>query len=398
MTMRRTSFAVYDADHHLYEPEEAFSRHLPHRFKRDFYFVDVEGRRKLVIAGMLSEYIPNPTFAVVAAPGSHVKWYRAENPEGKTLRELSGKPMRPPETWRTGEGRIALLDEQGLYAALVFPTLASAIEERLGARGEATAALFHSLNQWTVDEWGFAREGRLFSVPFISLTHVDLALAELDFVIRSGARTVAIRPAPVPDVRGSRSFGFPEYDPFWARVADAGIFVCLHASDSGYDRITQWWTGGQNNELLAFERNPFKAMVDLLGRAISDSIAALICHGVFDRHPGVRVAAIENGADWVAPLLTRLDRAHGQMPQAFKTHPRAQFERHVYVAPFYEDDVDALRGQMPIERMLFGSDFPHPEGAAEPLDYLDEFRSYAPDEIEKVFSTNLKKLLEGRAD
>jgi predicted TIM-barrel fold metal-dependent hydrolase len=396
--MRRTSFPVYDADSHLYEPEEAFTRHLPQRFKRDFYFVDALGRRKLVIAGMLSEFIPNPTFAVVAAPGSHVKWYRADNPEGLTLRELSGKPIRPPETWRTGAGRIALLDEQGVHASLVFPTLASAIEERLGARGEATAALFHSLNQWTVDEWGFAREGRLFSVPFISLTHVDLALAELDFVIASGARAVAIRPAPVPDVRGSRSFGFEEYDPFWARVADAGLFVCLHASDSGYDRVTQWWTGGQGEEFLAFERNPFQAMMDLLGRAISDSLAALICHGVFERHPKVRVAAIENGAEWVAPLLSRLDRAYGQMPHAFKAHPRAQFERHVYVAPFYEDDLGGLRNDVPIERILFGSDFPHPEGAAAPLDYLDDFRSYAPDEIEKIFSTNLKGLLEGRAD
>jgi predicted TIM-barrel fold metal-dependent hydrolase len=396
--MRRTPFPVYDADNHLYEPEQAFSRHLPPRFKRDFYFVDVEGRRKLVIAGMLSEYIPNPTFAVVAAPGAHVDWYRARNPEGKTLRELGGKPIRPPDAWRTGEGRIALLDAQGVHAALVFPTLASAIEERLGARGEATAALFHSLNQWTVDEWGFARHGRLFSVPFLSLTRVDLALAELDFVLAHGARAVAIRPAPVPDVRGSRSFGLPEYDSFWARVADAGIFVCLHASDSGYDRITQWWTGGQGEEFVAFERNPFQATVDLLGRAIADSISALICHGVFERHPRVRVAAIENGAEWVEPLLLRLDRAYGQMPRAFATHPREQFERHVYVAPFYEDDVDRLRRHVPIERMLFGSDFPHPEGAAEPLDYLDEFRAYAPDEIEKIFSSNLKGLLEGRAD
>jgi predicted TIM-barrel fold metal-dependent hydrolase len=396
--MQRTPFPVYDADSHLYEPEEAFTRHLPKRFKRDFTFVDVEGRRKLVIAGMLSEFIPNPTFAVVAAPGSHVKWYRAENAEGLTLRELGGKPIKPPETWRTGAGRIALLDEQGVHASLVFPTLASAIEERLGARAAATAALFHSLNQWTVDEWGFAREGRVFSVPFVSLSDVDLALAELDFVIANGARTVGIRPAPVPDVRGSRSFGFKDYDPFWARVAEAGIFVCLHASDSGYDRVTQWWTGGSGDEFLAFERNSFQAMMDLLGRAISDSIAALICHGVFERHPGVRVAAIENGAEWVPPLLARLDRAYGQMPHAFKTHPREQFERHVYVAPFYEDDVAELKRHVPVERLLFGSDFPHPEGAATPLDYLDEFASFSPPEIEKVFSTNLKGLLEGRAD
>ena len=45
-------FPVYDADHHLYEPEEAFTRYLPEQFKREFYFVDLEGRRKLVIGGV----------------------------------------------------------------------------------------------------------------------------------------------------------------------------------------------------------------------------------------------------------------------------------------------------------------------------------------------------------
>jgi predicted TIM-barrel fold metal-dependent hydrolase len=393
------SFPVYDADNHLYEPEEAFTRHLPKRFERDFYFVDFKGRRKLVLAGKISEYIPNPTFEVVAAPGTHVKWFRADNPEGLTLREMTGKPIRPPGSWRTGDGRIALLDEQGLHAALVFPTLASALEANLDTRAEATAALFHSLNQWTVDEWGFAREGRLFPVPFISLTDIDLALRELDFVLSHGARTVNIRPAPVPDIRGSRSFGYPEYDPFWARVADAGIFVSMHASDSGYDRVTQWWTGGEGSrQFLAFERSALQSTFDLLGRAIADSVSALICHGVFERHPRLRVLCVENGASWVGPLLGRLDRAWGQMPQAFKIHPREQFERHVYVAPFYEDDMGALRKDVPVERMLFGSDFPHPEGVAEPLEYLEEFEGFSSDEIEKVFGTNLERLLEGRAD
>jgi predicted TIM-barrel fold metal-dependent hydrolase len=392
----RLPFPVYDADNHLYEPEEAFTRHLPDQFKRDFYFVDLEGRRKLVIGGMLSEYIPNPTFAVVAAPGSHEKWFRGENPQGKSRRELQGKAIRPPKEWRTGGGRIEVLDQQGLHAALVFPTLASVIEERIGNRAEATAALFHSLNQWTAEEWGFAREGRLFSVPFISLSRIDLALAELDFVIANGARAVAIRPAPVPDPRGSRSFGFPEYDPFWARIAEAGIFVCLHGSDSGYDRITKWWTGSQG-EFLAFEGGAFSLSLDLLGRAISDSMAALICHGVFDRHPKLRIASIENGASWVNPLLHRLTRARSQMPQAFRGHPRDLFERHVYVAPFYEDDMNALRQHVPAERILFGSDYPHAEGLAEPLEYLKEFSSFSAQEIEKIFSTNLRTLLEGRA-
>jgi predicted TIM-barrel fold metal-dependent hydrolase len=395
--MRELPFPVYDADNHIYEPEDAFIRHLPRQFQNDFYFVEKNGRKKLVINGMLSDYIPNPTFEVVAAPGSHEKWFRADNPEGLSLREMQGKPVRPPPEWRTGDGRIELLDEQHLHAALVFPTLASVIEERLGPKADTVCALFHSLNMWIDEEWGFSRKNRLYSVPYISLTDVDKAVAELEFVLERGARAVGLRPAPVPRIGGSLSFGYPEFDPFWARCADAGIFVCLHASDSGYDKIAQWWKGPRN-EFVAFERDSFISVIDYLGRAISDSVAALICHGVFDRHPNLRVASVENGATWVAPLMHRLGRAYGQMPQAFKRDPRDIFHKHFYVAPFYEDDVNALREHVPIERMLFGSDFPHAEGVPQPLQYLEEFEDFSSAEVEKVFCTNLKGLLEGKRD
>jgi len=394
--MNALPFPVYDADHHLYEPEEAFTRYLPKKFQKDFYFVELKGRKKLVIGGMLSEFIPNPTFEVVARPGAWVDWFRADNPKGLTQREMTGTPIRPPAEWRSGDGRIAVLDQQGLHAALVFPTLASAIEARLGSKAAPTAALFHSLNQWTAEEWGFARDNRLFSVPFISLASLDLALEELDYVLKQGARAIGIRPAPVPDPRGERSFALPEYDPFWARVAEAGIFVCLHASDSGYDRITQWWAGDQYIEYSGFTLNTFQMTIDLLGRAITDSLAAFVCHGALDRHPTLKVAAVENGAEWLEPLLHRFDKAYGQMPGAFKRHPRDTFHHNVFVAPFYEDDMDRLKTNMPVERILFGSDYPHPEGVEQPLDYLKEFSNYKPDEIEKIFSTNLKGLLEGK--
>jgi predicted TIM-barrel fold metal-dependent hydrolase len=392
--MQSLPFKVYDADNHIYEPEDALLRYLPENMKRDFYFVELKGRKKLVIGGMVSEWIPNPTFEVLAAPGSHEKWFRADNPEGLTLREMQGKPIKQPPEWRTAEGRLKQLDQHGLEAALVFPTLASVVEERIGASPTA-AALFRSLNRWVDEEWGFARDNRLFSVPFISLTDVDAAVKELEFVIERGARAVAIRPAPVPHVAGSRSFGYPEYDPFWARIADAGIFACLHCSDSGYDRIAQWWTGPAR-EAVAFQRNSFQAVMDVVGRAIADSLAALICHGVFDRHPKLRVVSVENGASWLPHLLHKLGRAYGQMPQEFKEDPRDTFRKHIYVVPFFEDKPLELVKQIPVERILFGSDWPHAEGLAEPLDYLTEFRDFKDDEKEKVFSSNLKGLLEGK--
>ena len=45
----------------------------------------------------------------------------------------------------------------------------------------------------------------------ITLPIVDRALEELQWCLERGARTVLVRPAPVPGFRGSRSFGFEEF-------------------------------------------------------------------------------------------------------------------------------------------------------------------------------------------
>ncbi len=386
---------VYDADNHLYEPPEAFLRHLPKAFEREFYFAEVKGRTKLIINGQLSEYIPNPTFEVVAGPGVHEKWYRAENPEGLTMRELSGAPIRPPQEWRVGEGRLKSLDQLGIHAALIFPTLASVVEARFETKPEVISALFRSFNSWLEEDWGFAREDRLFAVPMISLSNIDDAVDQLETVLKAGARCVGIRPAPVPGIRGGRSPGSAEFDPFWARCAEAKIFVCLHSSDSGYDQIYRWWTGGSRTEYLPFQRDGFSVMLEPLARPITDTLSALLCHGAFDRNPDLRVVCVENSADWVGSLLRRLDRAYGQTPMSFKRHPRGNFIEHVFVAPAYEDDMDELVAELPAERILFGSDYPHPEGLEKPLDYLKEFENFSDADVQKIFHQNLKGLLEG---
>ena len=116
------------------------------------------------------------------------------------------------------------------------------------------------------------------------------------------------------------------------------------------------------------------------------------------RHPNLRVISVENGASWLAPLFFRLNHAYGQMPKAFAEHPLDTFKRHIFVAPFYEDSTEDLKKLIPANRILFGSDYPHPEGLAEPLDYLHDFNTFTPDEVKKVFHSNMKGLLEGARD
>jgi len=63
-------FPLFDADNHLYEPEEALTKYLPKEYKDVVQYVQVNGRTKIAIRGQISNYIPNPTFSVVAKPGA----------------------------------------------------------------------------------------------------------------------------------------------------------------------------------------------------------------------------------------------------------------------------------------------------------------------------------------
>ena len=89
------------------------------------------------------------------------------------------------------------------------------------------------------ETWQFNYEGRIFSTPVINLAIVDRALEELEWCLERGAKTVLVRPAPVPGMRGTRSFGTEEFDPFWDACVKAGIPVSMHASDSRLRGVPQ---------------------------------------------------------------------------------------------------------------------------------------------------------------
>src|SRR5205823_752835 len=146
MPSRELSFPVFDADNHFYEPREALTKFLPDEFKNVIDYVEVRGRTKIVVRGQISDYIPNPTFEVVARPGAQEEYYRKGNPEGKSYREIMGEPMKAIPAFRDPASRLELMNEQGIARTLMFPTLASLVEERLRDDPEAVHAVVHSLN------------------------------------------------------------------------------------------------------------------------------------------------------------------------------------------------------------------------------------------------------------
>ncbi|MET0389477.1 MAG: amidohydrolase family protein [Polyangiales bacterium] len=388
---RKCDFPVFDADNHLYETQEAFTKFLPAKYKSAIDYVQVRGRTKIVVRGTISDYIPNPTFEVVARPGAHEEFYKRGNPEGKSMRELTGEPMRSIPAFREPSARIKLMDELGVDRALMFPTLASLLEERMRDAPEMIHAVVHSLNEWLHETWKFNYEDRIFTVPVVSLPIVSKAIEELEWVLARGARSILVRPAPVPGYGHSRSFAYPEFDPFWKLVEQSGVVVSMHSSDSGYARYQADWTGP--SEMLPFKFDAFR-MMSMLKRPIEDSMSATVCHGLLTRFPKLKVAVIENGGSWVPHFLEQLKDVYKKMPQAFEEDPIKAFKRNVYVSPFFEDNLEQLIAEMGADHVLFGSDYPHPEGLAEPCTYVEHLPAGLPlSDIKKIMGGTLGTLM-----
>ncbi|MBA56949.1 MAG: hypothetical protein CMK89_21075 [Pseudomonadales bacterium] len=86
----------FDCDNHFYESAESFLRYLPEKYKKALRFIELDGKTKMLVNGKLSDYIPNPTFEVVAAPGSTVEYLKGNNPEGKSYRDfMQPQKMHP---------------------------------------------------------------------------------------------------------------------------------------------------------------------------------------------------------------------------------------------------------------------------------------------------------------
>jgi predicted TIM-barrel fold metal-dependent hydrolase len=244
------------------------------------------------------------------------------------------------------------------------------------------------------EQWTFDYEGRIFPTPVITLPIVERAIEELEWVTERGARIILVRPAPVPGFCGPRSFALPEFDPFWELVQEKDVVVGMHASDSGYQRYVNEWEGVRDDEFTPFAGGgAFAAITHPSYRAITDTVASAIGHGLCTRFPRLKIAPVENGSGWVRPLLEDMASAYAFEPRLFEEDPVAVFKRNIFVHPFHEDDPVGLCDAIGVDNVLFGSDFPHPEGIADPLSFVDDLAGLSPEDTAKVMGGNLARLM-----
>lgn len=396
--MTQLDYPMVDADQHYYETDDCFSRFIEPRFReRTVELVSVDGRpAQPYLGGRPCGFYKASPCAAIAKPGAMLEYFKSGGGTGDALGYggvISADDL--PES-RNRELRLAHLDGQNVEAALLLPTLAVGVEYELGADDpEALGPNLTAFNRWLYDDWGYGADGRTFGVPLLALHDLEWALRELDHVIGLGAKVVHLRPGPI-DRQWSPAD--PRFDPFWARCQEAGIAVAFHIGDSGLaETYTSMWSERARPPLHRY--SPFQRVTAFGERAIHDTLAALISHNLFSRFPQLTVLSIENGSEWVQPLLKKLDRAAktcGPRDWPFGDpgeRPREIFKRHVKVAPFPEDDSVALVRLIGADAVLAGSDYPHPEGLPNPNEFADRLAALPADEIKQVMRQNTATLL-----
>lgn len=375
----RNGYRIIDADRHVMEPLELWSELLPPEF-RDYApsrgrLVDeplVQRLERLGPKGLVP-VPPRPTIGgkLLSAQMSEQAWIEfnllAQRRIGLTTK------LHEPATY------LADMEQTGVDMAFLLPTYALLLEGFVPLEPEVASAYASAYNTWL---HGFCRQDpqRLRGVGFISLHEPTRMVRELERVAALGWTTVVVRPNKI----AGRTLGAPVYEPFWAACAERAIGVVLHSGAhshaplAGADRF-------ETHYGLVACAHPLEQMMALL---------TLVESGVLERHPTLRVAALEAGCGWLPYWLWRLDEVHrnlhGEVEERVRMKPSEYFRRQ-YFATLEPDEpyLPHVIEQLGDANLMFGTDFPHPDhGPGVVDDMLAHEGRLSPEVLRKILWDN----------
>jgi predicted TIM-barrel fold metal-dependent hydrolase len=383
---------IFDADNHYYEPADCFTRFMPAaQMEEAIRVVDGDEGSSVLIGDRPFTFLREPFSTVHTKPGSLREMLRNMK-AGLPIEENDAIESVQPE-YQDRAARLALMDEQGVDAMVLFPTVAVCVEHFMKENPARTYANVHAFNRWLDEDWGFGTDGRIYGVPLMSLIDIDAAIAELEFVMDRGARFIHLRPGP----QGGRNPGDPIFDPFWERVNEAGLTVTFHISESGYNELFSVAWGEEANpsshQQSAFQWTSFYGDLPIM-----QTISGLTFMNFFGRFPNISVMSVENGSLWVPYLLAAMDKMkgmgrNGPWPGGYVSgRPSEVVKERVFVSPYHEENIPALCESIGASQVLFGSDFPHAEGLADPLSFREGLTGLSADDQTLIMGETLASL------
>ena len=426
-------YGIYDADNHFNEPLDLYERYIdPGLWDKAIRLVtDPDGNRIQLYAGKPSKftvtqvvYTDDQLERMLGAEPSELRGRTGATMRDDAVGEMPGlllnrlNPLRglddsarqaviaqfrdQAESYHTRDRRLALMDEQGIDVAVMYPARAR-YEIEFEDDIVAMYANIRAFNRWIHEEIGFAHEDRMYLPPYLALADVDLAVQELDTVLEQGAPLVQIRAGHAHgganDPLGGRSVADPVFDPFWERVNEAHGRVCVHLGPNLYQRAGALWS--EDPEVTFGDFDAFQWAMYWGDRPAMELTAGMILHNLFGRFPNLRVLLSEMGTVWLPYTLRKMDHAY-VMGRKVKwsddgrlaARPSEIFRRHFLVAPFPEENVRRVVDDVGIESIVFGSDFPHGEGLAYPDQWAaSQLAGFAPDDVRRIMRDNLAGFL-----
>jgi predicted TIM-barrel fold metal-dependent hydrolase len=395
--MATNGITMFDCDNHCYETRDAFTRYLPAKFlDRAVTPVVLADGSEAVLAGdrvAVFDTEPGGRFDRAPRPGSLKEMLRkmASNPADDPYQL---EPMRPEFVER--QARLTLMDQQGVEKAIIYPAAGALACEQYMRNTDALYANIHSFNRWYDETWGFDYRQRIYAPALLSLRSLPHAVNELEFVLDRGARLILLPPGPAY----GRSPGEPFFDPFWARVNEAGASICFHIMSYWYiEHISPVW--GQDPEPRPWQMSAWQWQNTHGERPIQEVLSALIFDNLFGRFPGIRVVVSEFGAEWVPHFVRRMDKSRGLgrggpwTGGPLNGRPSEIFRDRVRVVPYPEDDiVEIVRQLGHCDGLVMGSDFPHAEGLAEPAKFAELIAGLSDHDQQQILSLNARPIFE----
>ncbi|MCR9096273.1 MAG: amidohydrolase [bacterium] len=268
--------------------------------------------------------------------------------------------------------RIEVLDGDGIAVEVIFP---DGITENnsppfdaglgLGTEGvdpELQWAGARAHNRWLSEFCSITPERHIGLAIVPALWDVDEAIAEVRWARKNGLRGVML-----PVMWGTQPpYHLDRYDPLWAVCAELEMPIHFHSGPS------------PKEDYFAF--NPDGSLaIGAVGAATTEFVwwltrplNFLIWGGVFERHPDLRVAITEGSGDWVPPFLETADRnfseTHisakmGDFTSHLSMKPSEYFRRNVAVGTSLLKRTEVeQREAIGLESIMWGTDYPHPEG------------------------------------
>ena len=272
------------------------------------------------------------------------------------------------------EERIRVLDGDGIAGEVIFPDGITEMNTPpfgagLGlsprnANQELQWAGARAHNRWLVELCQMAPERRAGVAIVPATWDVDEAVQEARWAREHGLRGIMI-----PVVWGDHPpYHHPRYGPLWAACQDLELVVHFHSGPADSEQYFGSWPPEPGKPTL---RGAMGIYVSEVVWFVARPLTFLIWGGVFEDFPRLKVAITEGTAIWVPHTLALLDERHSDHPGNaklgdYKSHlsmkPSEYFARNVRVGASIPRREAEQRLAIGVGNLMWGSDFPHPEG------------------------------------